>query len=247
MKKTAASAIAAALILSAAAIPVSAQSVQSVLDRMIEAMGGRKVMGAVKDMTVTGSMEMVQMGLTAPITVYQKEPNKLRVDLDLSALQAGLNFTQAYDGTKGWGTNQQTLAIEEFSEALTKAISHQAIGNDAFLDPKKLGITYALKPSAELEGRNYIVLERTLADGHQSTFYVDAGTYLIYKTVTSNTDQTSGGLVEVESYSTDYRKVGGMMIAFSARVLSGGAESQRITIATVTFNSNLDDALFVMK
>jgi hypothetical protein len=139
------------------------------------------------------------------------------------------------------------MAIEEFSEAQTKDISHQAIGNGAFLDPKKLGITYALKPAAELEGKSYIVLEQTLADGHQSTFYVDAGTYLVYKTVTSDTDQTSGGIVEVESYSTDYRKVGGMMIAFSARNLSGGAESQRITVTTVTFNTNLDDALFIMK
>jgi outer membrane lipoprotein-sorting protein len=37
------------------------------------------------------------------------------------------------------------------------------------------------------------------------------------------------------------------MIAHSIRAFASGTESQRITISTVTFNSNLDDALFIMK
>ena len=77
--------------------------------------------------------------------------------------------------------------------------------------------------------------------------FVDPGTYLIFKAVGTSTDPMTGGLVETESFQSDYRKVGGMMVAFSVRNLQGGVESQRITFSTVTINSNLDDALFVMK
>jgi outer membrane lipoprotein-sorting protein len=247
MKKAAAGALAVALVLSAAVLPVSGQSVQSVLDKMIQASGGRKALEAIKDTTMTGTAELVQMGMSAPFTMYQKEPNKMRLDLDLSAFQAGLTFTQAYDGTKGWGTNQQTMAVEAYSEAQSKDVSHQAIGNGALLDPKKLGITYALKPMAALEGKDYIVVEQTLADGHKTTIFIDPETYLPYKAVTTTLDPMSGAIIETESFSTDYRKVNGLMIAHSVRALAGGTENMRITFSTVAFNSNLDDALFVMK
>jgi outer membrane lipoprotein-sorting protein len=247
MKKAIGGVLVAALLVTLAGLPVSGQTVKSVLDKMIEAMGGRKTIEAAKDMTMTGTIEMVQMGMSAPLTMYQKEPNKMRVDLDLSALQAGLTFTQAYDGTKGWGTNQQTMVIEAMSEAQSKDISHQAMGNEALLNPQKLGITYALKPKATLEGKDYIVLEQALADGHKTTIFLDQATYLPYKTATTTLDPMSGAIIETESFASDYRKVNGLMIAHSIRALASGTESQRITISTVTFNSNLDDALFIMK
>ena len=248
MKKATVWILSAAVLMTLAALPVSGQAVKMVLDKMIEASGGRKAIGAVKDMTTTGTVELVQMAASAPITMYQKEPNKMRFDLDLSELQAGLIFTQAYDGIKGWGTNQQTMAIEEMSEAQSKDFAHQALGNEALLNPEKLGITYALKPKATLEGKDYIVLEQTLADGHKTSIYLDPSTYLPYKSVTETLDQMSGALVETESYTTDYRKVvGGLMVAHSIRALAGGVESMRITILTVAINSNLDDALFLMK
>jgi len=247
MRKTFAWTLAFGLLLSMVVGTSYGQTAQSVLNKMIEAMGGRKTIEAVKDMTSTGTIEMVQMGMTAPITICQKEPNKMRVDLDLSAYQAGLTFTQAYDGIKAWGTNQQTMAIEEMSEDQSKEFARQAIGNVAFLNPQKLGITYALKPKATLDGKDYLVLEQTLADGHKTTMFVDPETYLIFKSVSTATDPTTGGLAEIESFVSDYRKVGGMMVPFSARNFQGGTEIQRFTFSSVTFNTNLDDSLFIMK
>lgn len=247
MKKAIAGALAAALLVTFTVLPVSGQTVKNVLDKMIEATGGRKAIEAIKDTTMTGTADLVLMGASAPITLYQKEPNKMRIDLDLSVFAAGLTFTQAFDGTKGWGTNQQTMVIEEMSEAQSKDISHQAMGNDALLNPQKLGITYALKPKATLEGKDYIVLEQTLADGHKTSIFIDPSTYLPYKTVTTTLDPMSGAIVETESYAGDYRKVGGLMVAHSIRALASGTENMRITISTVTYNTNLDDALFIMK
>ena len=244
MKKTVAWALAAATLMTFAALPGYGQTVQSVLDKMIDAMGGRKALEAVRDTTITGTAELVQMGMSAPITMYQKEPNKLRIDVEITAV--GMTFIQAYDGQKAWWTNPQTMATEEMPDFMTKAFSHQSLGNDSFLNPQKLGITFALKPKATIDGKDYLVLEQTLVDGHKITMYIDPATYLPYKSTTKSVDMT-GGEVDSEAYVSDYRKVGGLMVAHSLRNLENGAESMRMTITGVTYNANLDDALFIMK
>lgn len=248
-------AAAALLIVLAAATPSpgqtpaaeSSKDALAVLAKTVDAMGGRKVLASIKDTTLKGTADLVQMGRSLPVTIYQKEPNRLRIDLDLSSLAAGQVFTQAYDGTRGWGTDMQTFSDEPMSEALSKDFSHQAVGNDSLLDPRKLGITYGLKPKAELDGKDYLVLEQTLADGHKSTIYIDPVTSLPYKSATTSLDPVTGAVVETESVLGDYRPVGGWMVNHSLRTFQGGQEIMRLTLATVTVNSGLDDALFVLK
>jgi len=255
MKKRPAWAAVALVIILAAASPSPGQTAAAesskdalaVLAKTVEAMGGRKVLASIKDTTLKGTADLVQMGRSLPVTVYQKEPNRLRIDLDLSALASGQVFTQAYDGTRGWGTDMRTFANEPMAEALSKDFSHQAMGNDSLLDPRKLGITYGLKPKATLDGKDYLVLEQTLADGHKSTIYIDPVTSLPYKSATTSLDPVTGAVVETESLLGDYRPVGGWMVNHSLRTFQGGQEIMRLTIATVTVNSGLDDALFVLK
>jgi len=50
--------------------------------------------------------------------------------------------------------------------------------------------------------------------------------------------------VEVEEYSSDYKKLNGMMIAQSTVSYMDGEEAQRITINEMKINTGLDDALF---
>ena len=245
MKKATAWILSVAVLMTLAALPGYGQTAQDVLNKMIDAMGGKKALEAIKDTTITGTVELVQANMSAPITIYQKEPNKIRVDVEIAA--AGMSFIQAYDGQKGWGTNFQTMATEEMSDDMSKDFSHQALGNDSLLNPKKLGITFALKPKEKLEDKDYIVLEQTLADGHKTTLFLDPATYLPYKSVTKSLDPMAGSEVESESFLSDYRKVGGLMVAYSTRVMSKGEEVQRLTFTGVTYNSNLDDALFLMK
>jgi len=226
------------------AAPAGSKEAMTVVDKLIEAMGGRKLLESIKDMTVSGTAEIVQAGITVPITMYQKQPDKLRLDITIA--EANMTIVQAFDGQKAWYTNPQTGATEEMPDFMAKQLARQATGSQALLNPQKTGVTYALKPKEALEGKDYIVLEQTQADGHKTTLYLDPETYLPYKTVTRSVDQ-SGAEVDSESYATNYQKVGGAMVAHSIRVLSNGSEAQRMTLTSVTYNSNLDDAFFTLK
>jgi lipopolysaccharide export system protein LptA len=256
MRRTIRATIAAALLVSLAVLPAfaaqtppaaaSSKEALDVLGKMIEAMGGRKVLESIKDTTISGNLEINQAGatLTASITIYQKEPNKMRLDITIA--EYNMSITQATDGQKAWFTNAQTGTTEEMPDFMAKEFARQALGNQTILEPGKAGVSYALKPKTSIEGKDYIVLEQTLPDGHKVTIFIDPATHLPYKTQTLTLDQT-GAEVEAESFSTDYRKVGDTMIAHSLRVFHNGAEAQKIAITSVTYNTNLEDAFFVLK
>jgi outer membrane lipoprotein-sorting protein len=55
------------------------------------------------------------------------------------------------------------------------------------------------------------------------------------------------GEAEIEQFSSDYKKVGGMRIAHSIVTYTNGQEYTRITISNVRVNTGLDDSLSKMK
>lgn len=218
------------------------QTAQEVLEKMIDAQGGRKVLESIKDTTLVGTAEMIQMGMNGSFTMYQKEPNKMRWDFEVM----GMTVTQAFDGEKAWWLNPQTGVTEEMPEKVTQSLKRQALGNDSLLNPEKYGITFTLKGKEKIQDKDYLVLEETFQDGNKATLYLDPSTYLLYKMKMMTVDQT-GNEIETENIFDDYKKVGDTVIAHSMTIFQSGAEFIRMTYTQVTFNSGLEDSLFQMK
>lgn len=221
------------------AIDGSGQTAQDVLTRMINALGGRRALSAIRDTTMRGSVELAPSGITAAIIVRRKEPDKLRIDLDVS----GMTIAMGFDGRAGWIADPYAEAIQEMEESRSRDLAHQALGNRALLEPGQLGISYALRANERFNGREYIALEQALADGHRITFFLDPETFLPYKAKTRAVGR-SGEEVDIETYYSDYREVGKVVIAHAIRTVQNGVEAQRLTIAEVVRNTGLDDSLF---
>jgi CubicO group peptidase (beta-lactamase class C family) len=219
----------------------SGQTVQQILEKMIEALGGRNAAEGIKDMTGSGTIEMAAQGLSGPITIYKKEPDKIRVDVEVMRRV----FSRAYDGKTGWGANPQTGGIEEMSGQQLADIKREAMPIVSLLNPKQYGITFAYKGKEEIEGKEYFVLEEAYPDGSRLTLYVDSKTYLIFK-VKGKTPGPAGGEVEFEQFQSDYKKVNGLLLAHSTVTYSSGKETQKITWEEVISNTGLEDSLFKM-
>jgi len=108
-----------------AAVPAEAQTAGEILERMIDAQGGRKVLGSLRDSILTGTVEMVSMGMNGGITITQKEPNKMRMDIEVM----GTVISQAFDGEKAWFTNPQTGSAEEMTGRQAEDFKNQALGS----------------------------------------------------------------------------------------------------------------------
>jgi len=221
---------------------LSAQSADEIVKKMIDAQGGKKIYESIKDMTVKGTLEIIQQGLEAEITIYKKEPDKRREDIEVM----GMLVTSAYDGTMAWGTNQQTMAVEEFTGEQLVNAKREAMPVIAPLYPEKFGITHSLKGKETIEGKEYWVLQRDYPDDFKIMMFLDTETYLPYKTVATVVD-AMGTEHEVEQFQSDYKTVNGMVMAHSMSQVVDGTEAVALTVTEVKINTGLDDSMFVME
>ena len=73
MKKTMIFCVLGIFLLSVTATPGYSQTAKEIIQKMIDATGGRKAFESIDDSTITGTMELIQEGLSGEITIYKKE------------------------------------------------------------------------------------------------------------------------------------------------------------------------------
>lgn len=235
MKRSLFSCLLGVFFLTLMSSPGFGQKATDILDKMIEAQGGRKVLEGIKDTTLLGSIEWVEAGggsVSGTFTRYQKEPNKIRQEMEIM----GMARTDAFDGEIAWTNEAGKLSEDTEKDAAEK--KSWAQGYAALLHPEKYGIAYVLKGKEKIEGNDYFILEQTIPGGTPTTQFVDAKTYLIYKIQ----------IPEQLTFMSDYKKVDGVIIPHSLTFRAGeGGDSIKLIVTKVSFNTNLEDSLFQMK
>ena len=141
MKKILSCALLSVFMLGLLVSPGFSQDAKKILEKLIEANGGRKLLESIKDSTASATIDLPEMGMSGTGTMYTKEPNKMRLDLELM----GMIITQAFDGEIAWGINPQTGIAEELPEDLAAVSRDSSYGYSAFLHPEKYGITHNYK------------------------------------------------------------------------------------------------------
>src|SRR5258708_54782 len=115
-----------ALALGVLAVPTaSAQTLEQVVTRYLEARGGLPRLRTVQTLRMTGRLTLP--GVAAPFTLELKRPDRMRAEF---AYQ-GLRGVRAYDGRQGWaipaipGRNRpEPLSPDELQEARQQAHIH---------------------------------------------------------------------------------------------------------------------------
>lgn len=219
--------------------PSFSQTADEVIKKMIDAQGGKQVYESIKDITITGTVELIQQGLEGTLTLYKKEPDKRRQDFEVM----GMNLIEAYDGKTGWWTNQQTLEIEEMPEDRFIRTKRNSMPVVAPLYPDKYGLSHTLKGKETIDDHEYFVVIRKFPDDFEVIIYIDTKTYLPYKSISQI--EAQGTELEVEQYTTDYKDVQGLKVAYSTSQHINGMEQMVMTVTEVKINAGLEDNLFV--
>jgi len=224
--------------------PIQAEEASQIVEKMIEASGGRKLLESIQDTTLTGDMELTQQGLSGTVTFYHKEPDKMRQDIEIM----GMLITNATDGEIVWAINPQTGGVEEQHEergSYFKKVAFQ-FGNSIILHPEKYGVTYSSKGKEKIENKEYLVIEQKFSDGYSTTMYVDSDTHLVYKTRQKSLGDF-GNEIDQESIFEDYREVDGIMMPHMMTIFRGGEEFGGFAVTELKLNSGLEDSLFQME
>src|SRR5512132_1429290 len=142
-------------------IQASAQTVDEVIKKNIDAHGGVQKLKAVKSIKASG--KIIQQGIEIPITLQQKRATMVRMD----ATFQGKSMVQAYDGETGWKIDpfQGSSDPEKVAGDDLKDLQEQSDLDGPFVDYKDKGHTVELIGKEDLEGTPVYKLKLTLKNG----------------------------------------------------------------------------------
>lgn len=226
----------------ALAAPAGAQTVDEIIAKHVEAVGGLDKIKAVKTVRMTGKITLGP-GIEAPVVMELKRPNSLRMDFTVQ----GMVGSQGYDGAVGWTFMpfQGSKAAQQMAEEELKMAREQADMDGPLVDYKAKGHTVELVGKDKVEGSDAYKLKVTLKDGVVRHMYIDAEHFLQLKDEARRTIR--GTEIDTETILGDYKEVGGMMFPHSIDSGQKGApQRQKIVVEKIELNVPIDDARFKM-
>jgi outer membrane lipoprotein-sorting protein len=218
----------------------SAQSVDELIQKNIQAQGGLEKMKAIKSLRVTGKVHAE--GMQIPLIIQFKRPGLVRAE----ATVQGLSMVKAYDGETAWQMDafDGKPDPEKASEDETKSILDMGDLDGPLVDYKLKGNTVELIGKEELEATPVYKLKVTLKTGDVKFIYLDSQSYLALKMSTRRKEQGKEYLED--EYYSDYKPVSGVMMAHAIETRVDGQPEDQITFDKVEVNIAMDDVIFKM-
>lgn len=228
------------------ALPASADdlTLEQLLDRHFEAIGGVDAWKAVQTAEIQGKMVMAGGQMEAPISIRFKRPGKARIEFTLQ----GMTGVQATDGETYWMVMpfMGQTAPEKMADDQAKQFAQQAEFESEFLDWEAKGHQVELVGRTDVEGTPAYEVKLTREGGDTQTIFLDAEYYVPIRMVTKADVQ--GMEMEMETTIGDYKEIDGLVMAHSieSRAKGASAPMQSIQFESVTFGQDIDDSVFAM-
>jgi zinc protease len=217
-----------------AAVQAALPTVDEILNRYVQTLGGSRAIEKINTRTRKGS---VQIGASnGTFEHYEAAPNKSLLKGTLPPPLGSVH--QVFDGQKGWVKNQGGV-FEMSGDGLV-----QAQRESIFLTDFKLKEQYKSMSVAGRERvghREFYVVEGTRENGQIEKLWFDVATGLLARKY-SETTTYFGQLPSAVDYD-DYRKVRNVLFPFAVRRVRAGNTFLQI-ISELKVNTPLDDSIF---
>ena len=227
------------LIASIALIPAFAQDVDEILGNYFEAAGQEKLV-EVKTMTFIG--KIVQMGMEMPFKSITKRPDMAYTEVEFE----GSTMKQAYDGQNGWMIAPWTGSDEPIplTGPDVKQIKDMGDIDTPLWNWKEKGHQLEYTGMEDIEGSKVHVLRLSEEDGNVMDYYFDTESHFIVKT--KMTMVVNDSEAEIESFLSNYQERDGIVQPFTIETRMGSQMVTTLLLEVVTFNEEVDDAIFRM-
>ena len=220
-----------------AAAQQPAPAVDQILDKYVTAIGGKTALEKVTSRVSTGTIDLTEQGLTLPVELYSKAPNKRLVVVD--AGEYG-KFQQGFDGTVAWGSNQN--GIMEMTGGDLANSRRNSVFQSA-LELRKTYPTMTLLPDEKVGDQSARVILAEPGDGAKVWLYFDATSGLLIRAKTERDSAQEGGRTNFDLRLEDYREFDGMKLPFVFRQTSP-TQSYIIRLSEVKHNVPIEDSKF---
>jgi outer membrane lipoprotein-sorting protein len=211
-------------------------TVDEILDKYVKASGGKEAIQKQTSRTTKGTFEIESMGMTGPIQMYAKAPNKSAMVIEIPNVGT---FNEVFDGTKAWSANPMS-GLREKSGA---ELAAQKRDSD-FYQPINLKSQYSkmiVKGKEKVGASEAYVIEATPAEGGPEKLYFDAASGLLVRQDAER--ESEQGKIAVEIYYEDYKEVDGVKVAHTLKQVTP-MFSMTLKLTEVKHNTPIDDAKF---
>jgi zinc protease len=205
----------------------TAPTVDQILDKYIEAIGGRAAFDRLTSRVMIGSFEVAARGLTVPLEVYAKPP-------DIRAEIMGFGeASQGFNGDVGWSMNVNDNGLRELTGQPLTRFKRQSLFNREVKIREQYG-QLATAGKARIGERETYVLEGAVADAGTEKLFFDVQTGLLVR-------QTVGAL---EISFEDYREIDGVKLPYTIRRKVPNAGVISSIFREVKHNVPIDESKF---
>lgn len=209
---------------------------RSIVDRFIDAVGGRGALEKHKSRRAVGRISMPAQGVEGEMELMAARPDLMRVRMTI----AGVGEIQSgYDGRVGWSVNPLTGPMLLDGKALQQ--SKMDADFDALLHGEKLFTALETVERTTFEGRPAFKVRAVRVSGEEDLEFFDVETGLMLGAMV--TRESPMGPVKATHVTTDYKTFDGLKVATRIVQRLMGTE-QVITIDSVDFDK-VDPAAFV--
>jgi len=216
-------------------------SVEQIIDRHIQALGGRQKIDAIHTivyhLTYREGTFVMPNGYMAKMRPYYKtlgDPKNLKVDVN-----------EGYDGS-AWEYYSDPGVVMRTVGAAAASTRHGTELIDSLTDAKELGAHAELAGVEAFAGRPAYKLHVTLADGFEKDLFLDGQSFLIAGDRRAAPVHAFGMAVQSENRFGDYRPVNGVLFPFTVQEVEivTGKELNSVTCQSITVNEKFDASYF---
>jgi hypothetical protein len=215
----------------------SAQTVDEIVEKYVDAMGGKDKLLTLKSVKMDGSMNV--QGNDVSIITTKLQNVGVRMDIKIMDKE---NY-QIYTPTKGWSfmpiQGQETP--QEIPEEILKGAQSQLDIQGVLFNYKEKGHKVELAGKESVNGTECFKLKITYKNGNTANYFIDTKTFRINQV--SMMREIQGEEKEVSNVYSNYKQNdGGYWFPFTATNMQG-----EITYTKIETNITIDESIFTAK
>ena len=215
----------------------TAQSLDEIIKKHIDAHGGEKNWEAIESMKIK-----------AMFTAFSEEKEFMSIKTKAGEYYSELHLDkhpikEAFDGEKGWTIDpwQEILFPRQLNKTEVNVFYQKADFFTPFYRYKENGLEVELLEEQNIDGMDMFVLKVKRPNNNWETWYLNKESYLEYKSESYWTDFAMPS--PAESYFDDFRTVNGVVLPFFIE-RTFFQRDRILLIEEIEFNPKLEDGLF---
>ena len=218
---------------------VQAQSVDDIINKYVEARGGKDKLNAIRSVYMEGSRQMMGNEVLVKATMVQSK--LFRTDFEVGGTTGYTIVTP----TEGWSfIPMQSPKVEPISSDRLKTMQGQLDMLGPLIDYEAKGNKAELQGKETIEGKEAYKIKIIMSTGKEATYYIDTKTNLLIQSRQMSAARGNNAPQEIITNYSDYKLFDGIMFPQTIANPGAGMMGGSTTFDTIVINKAIDEGQY---